>query len=292
MYNNLFLNNNELSILNSGSLSFEARLIYLTNLLPNNISGKAQINMYSIQRMLTVNFTDHLGMQRTTKAPSYDRISTFLSELLYAGLITQPINQDIADSYNNQVFSNQNISENEFNIEHVNINAQPDTINEIPDYIAYQNNKKFSQYKNHSFNQSRNNNNVINSQNSTNNIQVNYNYQSNNSIPTNRINEIPPLSHSAQKTMQYNDGDEILLRFRQPTIKDGVEHQLFYMTREWQPNEDFEELARFSGLSRCEYSFDELNDFTLYWSTKSVAYTNTDWLIKFIRFLKVVRKNN
>ncbi len=189
MYNNLFLNNNELSILNSGSLSFEARLIYLTNLLPNNISGKAQINMYSIQRMLTVNFTDHLGMQRTTKAPSYDRISTFLSELLYAGLITQPINQDIADSYNNQVFSNQNISENEFNIEHVNINAQPDTINEIPDYIAYQNNKKFSQYKNHSFNQSRNNNNVINSQNSTNNIQVNYNYQSNNSIPTNRINE-------------------------------------------------------------------------------------------------------
>ena len=61
------------------------------------------------------------------------------------------------------------------------------------------------------------------------------------------------------------------------------------MNREWTPDETLAELATFTGLKGIGYSREELNDFVTFWSLKDVAFDNTSWMLKFLRYLKIKR---
>ena len=123
------LNETELTILNSGQLSYGARLLYLTVLLPQAIRANTVMDFALAQLALSVCRVGPLGITVQEKNPSTQEIQTWLAELLQTELISVPLNEtDNEARKDNQVTS--------IALETTNSN-RPDVITEIPDYIKH-----------------------------------------------------------------------------------------------------------------------------------------------------------
>ena len=123
------LNETELTILNGGQLSYGARLLYLTVLLPNAIRANTVMDFALAQLALSVCRVGPLGITVQEKNPSTQEIQTWLAELLQTELISVPLNEtDNEARKDNQVTS--------IALESSNSN-RPDVITEIPDYIRH-----------------------------------------------------------------------------------------------------------------------------------------------------------
>lgn len=384
------LNETELTILNSGQLSYGARLLYLTVLLPQAIRANTVMDFALAQLALSVCRVGPLGITVQEKNPSTQEIQTWLAELLQTELISVPLNEtDNEARKDNQVTS--------IVLETTNSN-RPDVITEIPDYIkhpcargfessfpqssarlapntptktpwtklaeqdearakesfsnqgfktpnnlSYQTNHSTSSEdpafipdnsdplaymrryarayettlhpfaKGHNFSQPSSTvlgpnslNSGPNSQSSRDTPNFSATGSSSFGAPLKRPNadtayalgSAPAYPNSNETTqiqaspffklaLTINNGDPIILTSRVPFTKKSS--QIFAMNREWTPDETLAELATFTGLKGIGYSREELNDFVTFWSLKDVAYDNTSWMLKFLRYLKIKR---
>ena len=377
------LNETELTILNSGQLSYGARLLYLTVLLPQAIRANTVMDFALAQLALSVCRVGPLGITVQEKNPSTQEIQTWLAELLQTELISVPLNEtDNEARKDNQVTS--------IALETTNSN-RPDVITEIPDYIkhpsargfessfpknsarlapntttqtpwtklaeqdearakesfsnqgfktpnnlSYQTNHSTSSEdpafipdnsdplaymrryarayettphpftKGHNFSQSSSTVSGPNSLSSRDTPNFSATSSSSFGAPPQRPNadtayalgSAPAYPNSNETTqtqaspffklaLTINNGDPIILTSRVPFTKKSS--QIFAMNREWTPDETLAELATFTGLKGIGYSREELNDFVTFWSLKDVAFDNTSWMLKFLRYLKIKR---
>ena len=377
------LNETELTILNSGQLSYGARLLYLTVLLPQAIRANTVMDFALAQLALSVCRVGPLGITVQEKNPSTQEIQTWLAELLQTELISVPLNEtDNEARKDNQVTS--------IALETTNSN-RPDVITEIPDYIkhpsargfessfpknsarlapntttqtpwtklaeqdearakesfsnqgfktpnnlGYQTNHSTSSEdpafipdnsdplaymrryarayettphpftKGHNFSQSSSTVSGPNSLSSRDTPNFSATSSSSFGAPPQRPNadtayalgSAPAYPNSNETTqtqaspffklaLTINNGDPIILTSRVPFTKKSS--QIFAMNREWTPDETLAELATFTGLKGIGYSREELNDFVTFWSLKDVAFDNTSWMLKFLRYLKIKR---
>lgn len=377
------LNETELTILNSGQLSYGARLLYLTVLLPQAIRANTVMDFALAQLALSVCRVGPLGITVQEKNPSTQEIQTWLAELLQTELISVPLNEtDNEARKDNQVTS--------IALETTNSN-RPDVITEIPDYIkhpsargfessfpknsarlapntttqtpwtklaeqdearakesfsnqgfktpnnlGYQTNHSTSSEdpafipdnsdplaymrryarayettphpftKGHNFSQSSSTVSGPNSLSSRDTPNFSATSSSSFGAPPQRPNadtayalgSAPAYPNSNETTqtqaspffklaLTINNGDPIILTSRVPFTKKSS--QIFAMNREWTPDETLAELATFTGLKGIGYSREELNDFVTFWSLKDIAFDNTSWMLKFLRYLKIKR---
>lgn len=377
------LNETELTILNSGQLSYGARLLYLTVLLPQAIRANTVMDFALAQLALSVCRVGPLGITVQEKNPSTQEIQTWLAELLQTELISVPLNEtDNEARKDNQVTS--------MALKATNSN-RPDVITEIPDYIkhpsargfgssfpqnsarlapntttqtpwtklaeqdearakesfsnqgfktpnnlSYQTNHSTSSKEptfipdnsdplaymrryarayettphpfteGHNFSQSSSTVSGPNSLSSRDTPNFSATSSSSFGAPLKRPNadtayalgSAPAYPNSNETTqiqaspffklaLTINNGDPIILTSRVPFTKKSS--QIFAMNREWTPDETLAELATFTGLKGIGYSREELNDFVTFWSLKDVAFDNTSWMLKFLRYLKIKR---
>lgn len=385
------LNETELTILNGGQLSYGARLLYLTVLLPNAIRANTVMDFALAQLALSVCRVGPLGITVQEKNPSTQEIQTWLAELLQTELISVPLNEtDNEARKDNQVTS--------IALESSNSN-RPDVITEIPDYIRHPCARGFESsfpqssarlapntptktpwtklaeqdearakesFSNQGFNQTPDNlgyqtnystsskepvfipdnsdplaymrryarayettphlfakghnfsqpSSTVSGSNSLNSGPNSLSSKGTPNFPatTSSSFEAPPKypnadtayalgsAHAYPKSnettqtqaspffklaLTINNGDTIILTSRVPFTKKSS--RIFAMNREWVPDETLAELATFTGLKGIGYSREELNDFVTYWSLKDVAYDNTSWILKFLRYLKIKR---
>ena len=85
---------------------------------------------------------------------------------------------------------------------------------------------------------------------------------------------------------QVNNGAHCRLPYRFYNEMTRCSFRLYRMYPEWQPTEQFFDQARFSGLSRTEYTMAELQEFISYWITRDCVKDDSLWNLTFINYLK------
>lgn len=130
------LNETELTLINGGLLSYGARLLYLTVLVPCAEDAKVVLNFDYIKVALSICRPNHMGVTILEKAPQTHEIENWLLELITCGLIstqnpynTEQKKTEAINNTNNGVTNNIR-TPNNFNP------SRPDEIHELPSYIT------------------------------------------------------------------------------------------------------------------------------------------------------------
>ncbi|MDD6176363.1 MAG: DnaT-like ssDNA-binding domain-containing protein [Succinivibrionaceae bacterium] len=86
------------------------------------------------------------------------------------------------------------------------------------------------------------------------------------------------------------DKVQVLLPLKASFNQGEISQRRFMITPDWAPGANYPQIAQMSGLQNPSYDRSDLQQFITYWMGQNQANTDYNWTIKFIKWLKILRR--